>query len=245
MTARGVFALLWLVCGTAQAGEVHVAVAANFTTTAKQIADQFRAAHGHQVVISSASTGKLYAQINHGAPYDVLLAADSERPLRLEREGAAVAGSRFTYARGVLVLWSRDRGRVDDQGTVLHQGKFTHLAIASPDTAPYGTAAREALQALGLWQSVRGRIVQGESIGQAFQFVASGNAEIGLVSLAQAQQAETGSWWRVPQRLYAPLDQQAVLLQRGGTNPAAREFLQFLQTAGVRAMIERSGYTTP
>jgi molybdate transport system substrate-binding protein len=245
MTRGGVILAVLLLAGPTHAGEVHVAVAANFSTTMKQIAGLYTKAQAHHVIISSASTGKLYAQIRNGAPYDVLLAADGEHPLRLEREGMAVAGSRFTYARGVLVLWSRDRDRVDDQGSALRQGRFNHLAMANPVTAPYGAAAQEALQGLGLWSRVRERIVQGESIGQAFQFVATGNAEIGLVSLAQALQAGSGSTWRVPAQHYKPLDQQAVLLRHGGSNPAAASLLQFLQTPEVRAMIERSGYSVP
>ena len=227
----------------APAGEVHVAVATSFAATARALAGPFRAETGHDVVTSEGSTGKLYAQIVHGAPYQVFLAADAERPRRLEEQGLAVAGSRFAYARGRLVLWSRAPGRATGPDA-LAEGRVRRLAIASPELAPHGVAAREALVALGRWEALAPHLVRGQDVGQAFQFVATGNAELGLVALAQVQDAG-GSHWIVPQDLYTPVEHHAVLLARGRDDPAAAAFLAFLRGPRARALVEAAGYAAP
>lgn len=231
----------------AKAAEVAVAVAANFTAPLEKIATAFEKASGHHLVISSGSSGKLYAQISGGAPFAAMLSADAERPARLEKEGAAVAGTRFTYAIGKLVLWSMEPGLVDPAGAVLGSSRFRHLAIPDPETAPYGAAARQVLQGLDLWQMLAPRLVQGEDIGQTYQFVATGNAELGFVALSQVRAAGKlqGSLWIVPAERYRPIEQQAVLLARGKDSPAARAFLGFLRSAPARALIEEFGYGLP
>lgn len=228
-----------------QADDVHVAVAANFLSTLQQVADGFSKKNPHRVVISSGSTGKLYAQIVHGAPYQIFLAADAERPQRLEREGFGVKDSRYTYARGRLALWSRDARRVDAAGNVLKVGGVAHLAMANPRTAPYGLAAQQTLEHLGVWQTWQPRVVQGEDIGQVLQFVDSGAAELGFVAYAQVKQRNVGSYWLVPSTYHAPLEQQVVLLQRGAETPAALAFMRYLRSAEVRRLIEDAGYEVP
>jgi len=233
---------------SAQAGEVSVAVAANFSAALDQIVRKFESASGHHVLVSSGSTGKLYAQVVNGAPFDVFLAADSERPMRMESENLAVAGSRYTYAIGRLVLWSPTAGFVDGNGQILRQGQFQHLAMANPKAAPYGTAAMETLESMGLLKSLQARLVQGGDIAQTYQFVATGNAELGFVSLAQIKAAEQkyqGSYWLVPQTLHRPISQQAVLLEKGRNNAAARDFLAYLKGKEARAIIENNGYVMP
>jgi molybdate transport system substrate-binding protein len=230
------------------AGEVHAAVAASFAEPARELAAEFERRTGHRVLLSTGSTGKLYAQIAHGAPFEVFLAADAERPRRLEAEGLAVAGSRFPYALGRLALWSPQPGRVDPAGRVLAEGSFRHLAMANPKTAPYGAAARAVLERLGLWERLSPRVVQGEDVGQAYQFVASGGAELGFLALAQivaAGEEAGGSRWIVPTSLHPPIEQQAVLLARGADDPAAKAFLGFLRGPSGRALVERSGYSLP
>jgi len=234
-----------LAAAPAPAAEVRVAVAANFVGTLDRLGKTFQAGSGNTLLVSSGSTAKLYAQIRNGAPYDVLLAADAEHPQRLEQEGLAVAGSRFTYARGQLALWSRDPGRVDAEAKVLRTSDFRHLAIANPSIAPYGAAAQQTLQHLGLWETLTPHLVRGEDIGQAFQFVQSGNAELGFVALAQIRQLKPdarGSYWLVPAKLYAPIEQQAVLLTRASDNAAARAFLTFLRSRQARELIQADGY---
>ena len=229
------------------ADEVIVAVAANFTGAMKTIAAKYTARTGNKVTISYGSTGKLYAQIKNGAPFDVFLAADAQRPRLLEDQGQALAGSRFTYAIGQLVLWSPNSEYIDNRGDILHHGDYRHLAIANPKTAPYGAAARDVLLALGLWQRLQRRLVYGENITQTYQFVASGNAELGFVALSQitAHKAPArGSLWRIPARLYRPIEQQAVLLRSGRTT-AAESFLSFLRGPEARTVIESFGYATP
>jgi molybdate transport system substrate-binding protein len=243
-------ALYTLVAATgrpAKAAEVSVAVAANFMAPLDKLAAAFEKVSGHHLVISSGSSGKLYVQITAGAPFEVMLSADSERPMRLENEGAAVAGTRFTYAIGTLVLWSTEPGLVDPAGAVLAGGRFRHLAIPNPETAPYGAAARQVLQGMDLWQKLAPRLVQGEDIGQTYQFVATGNAELGFVALSQVRAAgkPQGSLWIVPAERYRPIEQQAVLLARGKDNPAARGFLEFLRSAQARTMIQEFGYALP
>jgi len=229
----------------ARAEEIHVAVAANFAAPGQAIVSRFAEITGNRVVPVLGSTGKHFAQIKNGAPFAAFLAADVRRPALLEEEGIAVAGSRFTYAVGRIVLWSPRAGYVDAQGRVLTDGDFHHLAIANPRLAPYGRAAREVLQARGLWEALATRIVRGEDIGQTFHFVESDNAELGFVAYSQVKQpghARRGSWWEVPQTLYRPIEQQAVLLEE---IPAARAFLSFLRGREARAIIADYGYGLP
>jgi molybdate transport system substrate-binding protein len=228
----------------AEAEQGLAAVASNFTTAMERIAAHFNAKSGHRVVVSYGATGKFYAQIKHGAPFDVFLAADSKHPALLEQERLTVPGTRFTYAVGRLALWSARPGDVDDPGAILKTGDFKHLAIANPKTAPYGEAARTVLQRLGVWERIRPRLVMGENIAQTYQFVATGNAELGFVALAQLiEGAQQGSYWLVPQELHRPLVQQAVLLQHGQDNAAARALLEFLKGDEARTLIEALGYT--
>lgn len=228
------------------AADVSVAVAANFSAPMREIAAAFEQASGHKVQVSSGSTAKLYAQITHGAPFQVLLAADAATPARLERDGAGVAGTRFTYAMGTLVLWSKNPALVDADGAVLKDDqRFERLAIANPKLAPYGAAALQVLQAFGLEQRLAGRIVQGENIGQAWQFVATGNAPLGFVALSQVMRdgkLTEGSSWIVPQRLYAPIAQDALLLNAGLNQPVARALLDFLKGPQARTIIASFGY---
>lgn len=228
-----------------QAAEVTVAVAANFARPMQEIAAAFEQDTGHKATLSVGSTGKFYAQVRNGAPFDVLLAADAETPARLEREGLGLAGSRITYAVGRLALWSSEPGRVDDQGRVLRTGSFERLALANPKTAPYGAAAVETLEKLGLLAQLRPRFVQGESIAQAYQFVATGNAELGFVALSQVQshgRIGQGSAWIVPRELHSPIRQEALLLEAGKDEPAARALLDYLGGERARGIIRAYGY---
>ncbi len=229
----------------ASASDVQVAVAANFDAPMQRIASEFEKELGHRVLIVTAATGALFAQIENGAPFELLLAADEATPRRLESDGRAVAGSRFTYALGRLVLWSSRPDYVDGSGAVLREGRFAHLAVANPALAPYGAAAFEVLRALGLLDPLRAKLVQGESIAQTAQFVASGSAELGFVALSQVAsqvQASVGSYWLVPQHLYAPIRQQAVLLRPGASNPAARALFEYLRSAAAKTVIRAFGY---
>lgn len=236
---------LALVQAAAAAEEARLAIAANFAAPAGALAEQFSRDTGHRLAISAGSTGKLYAQIRNGAPFDVLLAADEETPRRMERERLAVPGSRFTYALGKLVLWSPKKDLVDDKGEVLQKAAFKRLAIANPKLAPYGAAAVEAMKRLGVWPLLQGRLVQGENIAQAFQFVASGSADLGFVALSQIAErgkGSAGSHWLVPPSLHAPIRQDAVLLLHGARNAAAQEFLAYLRSARARESIRGYGY---
>lgn len=227
------------------AAEATVAVAANFAAPLARIAAEFTAATGHTLKLSSGATGKFYTQVVQGAPFDVLLSADDETPRRLVNEGHAVAGTAFTYAIGQLVLWSATPGLVDAQGAVLGASTWRHLAIANPKVAPYGAAAMQVLQARGLAQTLAPRLVTGESIAQAFQFVATGNAELGFVALSQVAvqgQVAKGSMWRVPSEMHSEIRQDAVLLKAGADNPAAAALLAYLKTAPARALIQAHGY---
>ncbi len=233
------------VVGTAHAGEVQVAVAANFAGPMEKLAAEFQRDTGHKAVVATGATGKFYAQIRNGAPFEVLLAADDDTPARLETEGHVAAGSRFTYAVGRLVLWSARGGVVDAGGNVLKTGSYKHLAIANPKTAPYGAAAVATLQKLGLYESVQSRIVQGENIAQAWQFASTGNAELGFVAQAQVWRDgkfTSGSGWIVPATMHAPIRQDAALLAKGAGNPAARALLQYLRTDKAKALIRSFGY---
>ena len=239
--------LALLLAGPAAGEEAVVAVAANFSEVAERLAKDFERESGHKLTFVAGSTGKLHAQITNGAPFDAFLSADQASPERLEKEGLAVAGSRFTYATGRLTLWSPEPGRVGGDGAAtLRRGEFRRLAIANPELAPYGAAAKETLEKLGLWERLKDKIVMGETIGQAHAMVASGNAELGFVALSSvlSPRNETkGSRWDVPQKLYAPIRQDAVLLKRGAGNPAARGFLDFLRSAKAKAVIETYGYS--
>ena len=228
----------------AMADEVRVAVAANFTGAAQELAPLFEKLTGHSVKISFGSTGKLYTQIENGAPFDVFLAADSRRPKKAEDEGLAVAGTRFTYAKGKLVLWSPKKGIFKDGEAYLKKRSFSRVALANPKTAPYGLAAEQVLEHLGLWGDVQGKLVRGDSIAQTFQFVATGNAELGFVAYSQIMKWKDrdGSLWIVPDSYYAPIEQQAVLLKKGADNPAARAFVEFLEGVKARSVIEGFGY---
>nr|WP_241673192.1 molybdate ABC transporter substrate-binding protein [Lacisediminimonas profundi] len=242
---HAVCAIALLAGSIAHAGEVQVAVAANFTAPMKRIAAQFEQETGHKVVASFGATGAFYAQIRNGAPFEVLLAADDQIPARLEKEGFGVPGSRFTYAIGKLVLWSAKGGLVDDKGEVLKQGSFAHLSIANPKVAPYGAAALEALKNLGLLNALEPKFVQGENISQAFQFVLSGNATLGFVAMSQVYEdgkLKSGSAWMVPARLYSPIRQDAMILQRGKGNPAAAALVTHLKSNKAKGVIMSYGY---
>ena len=223
---------------------IHIAVASNFREPAREIAARYEQLSGQQLILSFGSTGKHYAQIRHGAPFDVFFAADAWRPRLLEEEGVAIADSRFTYARGCLVLWSPQKGFVDNQGKVLETGQFNRLAIANPKLAPYGRAAQEVLQAKGLWNAMQPRMVRGENIGQTYQFVKSGNAELGFVAYSQVispNQTVTGSYWLIPQTLYQPIEQQVVLLR---DNPAIQDFIDYVRGPVAQTIIRSYGYDT-
>jgi molybdate transport system substrate-binding protein len=229
----------------ARADEVQLAVAANFTAPMKEIAAQFEKDTGHKVQAAFGSTGKFYAQIQNGAPFDILLAADDETPAKLEKEGAAVAHSRFTYAIGKLVLWSAQPGYVDDKGEVLKKGSYAHLAIANPKLAPYGAAAVEVLKRRNLFDSLAPKFVQGENIAQAHQFVVSGAAPLGFVAMSQVLEngkLKSGSAWYIPADMYTPIRQDAVVLMRGKGKPAADAFLAYLKGDKAKTVIRAYGY---
>jgi len=234
-----------LFSGVLQAAEIHVAVAANFTAPMKQIGAAFEKETGHKLALSFGSTGKFYAQIKNGAPFDVLFAADEATPARLEQEGQGVAGTRFTYAIGKLALWSKQPGFVDDKGDVLRKGQFDRIALANPKLAPYGVAAMEVLQKLGLATTLGSKLVQGENISQTYQFVATQNAPLGFVALSQVfakGRVTEGSAWLVPQNLYKPIRQDALMLAQGRDNPAAIALLRYARGATARGIIQAYGY---
>lgn len=226
----------------ALAAQTQVAVAANFTQPAKEIATAFEKATGHTASLSFGASGQFYAQIAHGAPFEVFLSADADRPAAAETEGFAVPRTRFTYAVGRLVLFSKTAGLVDGKGAVLKRGAFRHIAIADPTSAPYGAAAVQAMQRLGVYDALKSKVVQGTSITQAYQFVSTGAAEVGFVALSQVVGEHGGSRWVVPANLHVPIEQQAVLLKTGESNPAAKAFLGFLKSPQAVAIIKRYGY---
>lgn len=229
----------------AQADEVQVAVAANFAAPMQKIAARFEKESGHKVVMSLGASGKFYAQIRNGAPFEVFLSADDEIPARLEQEGMTVAGSRYTYATGRIVLWSAKPELVDGKGEVLAKGDFAHLAIANPKVAPYGRAAMEALDARGLTARLTPKLVQAENVAQTYQFVASGNAPLGVVAMSQVFEdgrLKSGSAWVVPAQMHAPIRQDAVLLRKGAGKPAAEALHRFLMSEQARAIIRQHGY---
>jgi molybdate transport system substrate-binding protein len=235
----------WLfIHGQTFAAEVSVAVAANFTDATREIVPLFEKATGHTVKASFGSTGKLYSQIENGAPFEVFLAADTKRPIKAEKEGLAVPGKRFVYAKGKLVLWSAKKDLFHAGESYLKKGHFAHLALANPKTAPYGLAAQQVMEHLGLWSTLQAKLVQGDSIAQTFQFVATGNAQAGFVAYSQvkAWKGAGGSAWVIPAAYYKSIDQAAVLLKKGASNPAAQAFLDFLKSDAARKVIEGFGY---
>lgn len=234
--------------GVARAATVHVAVAANFTAPAQALARIFTQETGNQAELSFGSTGAFYAQIRQGAPFDVLLAADATRPEKLEAQELIQPGSRFTYAVGQLALWSARPGMVDGDGAVLKHGDFKRLAIANPKLAPYGAAAEQTIAKLGLRQALQSKLVMGESIGQTYNFVATGNAELGFVALSQVlagKKERPGSVWVVPAPDHAPIVQDAVILKRAANNPAAQAWVGLLRSPRGRALIRSYGYAIP
>ena len=235
-------AALALGSAPALAADTQVAVAANFTEPAKEIAAAFKAQTGHTAILSFGSSGQFYTQMAHGAPYEVFLSADADRPKKAEQDGLGVTGSRFTYAIGRLVLYSKTPGLVDANGAVLSSGKFAKISIADPAAAPYGVAAVQTMKKLKVHDALAPKIVKGASITQAYQYVATGNAELGFVALSQVINEPGGSRWLVPATDHAPIDQQAVLLYTGEKNPAAKAFLTFLKSPTAIAIIKRYGY---
>ena len=227
--------------GAAFAASTNVAVAANFTEPAKEIAAAFKAKTGHEAVLSFGTSGQFYTQITQGAPFQVLLSADDARPIKLIEDGLAVADSRFTYATGKLVLWSKTPGLVKGDET-LKAASFSKLSICNPAAAPYGAAAVQAMKALKIYETLQPKLVEGATITQAYQFVETGNAELGFVALSQLTGPETGSRWLVPQELYSPIRQDAVLLKSGAGNEAATGFIAFLRGPEARAIILKYGY---
>ena len=230
---------------SAWADEVQVAVAANFTAPIQAIAKDFEKDTGHTLVAAYGATGQFYAQIKNGAPFEVFLAADDSTPAKLENEGASVKGSRFTYATGTLALWSATPGYVDDKGEVLKKNPFKHLAIANPKAAPYGLAATQVLDKLQLTDAIKGKIVEGQSITQAFQFVSTGNAELGFVALSQIYKdgkVTEGSAWIVPANLHEPIRQDAVILNKGKDSAAAKALVEYLKGPKAAAVIKSYGY---
>lgn len=244
--AKKLLPLALLIAGhAAWADEVQVAVAANFTAPMQRIAVEFEKDTGHKAQLSFGATGKFYAQIRNGAPFQVLLAADDETPAKLEKEAMTQSGGRFTYAIGKLALWSAKPGYVDDQGEVLRKGDFNKLALANPKLAPYGLAAMESITRLGVLSAVESKFVQGENIAQTYQFVSTGNAELGFVALSQVMKdgrIASGSAWIVPASLHTPIRQDAVVLAKGQGNAAAGALMKYLKGDKARAIIKGYGY---
>ena len=237
--------VLVAIASPAMAAEVHVAVAANFTAPVQAIAAEFEKDTGNKVVASFGATGQFYAQIKNGAPFEVFLAADDSTPAKLEAEKTIVPGSRFTYATGKLALWSAKEGYVDDKGEVLKKNEYAHLSLANPKTAPYGLAATRVLANLNLTQAVASKLVEGQNISQAYQFISTGNAELGFVALSQIYKdgkISGGSAWIVPGELHDPIKQDAVILDKGKDNPVARQFVDYLKGPKAAAVIKAYGY---
>ncbi|MDQ0654354.1 molybdate ABC transporter substrate-binding protein [Pseudomonas cedrina] len=234
-----------LAFGSVQADEVQVAVAANFTAPIQAIAANFEKATGHKLVAAYGATGQFYTQIKNGAPFQVFLSADDTTPQKLEAEGETVKGSRFTYAVGTLALWSAQPGYVDAQGDVLKQNQFKHLSIANPKAAPYGLAATQVLAKQGLTEQVRDKLVEGQNITQAYQFVSTGNAELGFVALSQIYKdgkVTSGSAWIVPAPMHDPIKQDAVILNKGKDSAAAKALVDYLKGPDAAAVIKSYGY---
>jgi molybdate transport system substrate-binding protein len=248
-TARTLLILALLCCARpAASDEVQVAVAANFTGPMQKLVTLFERKTGHKALLSFGSVGKFYAQIISAAPFEILISADEETPLRLEKEHLTLPGSRFTYAVGKLVLWSPHADLIDPQGKVLERGDFAHLAVSHPKLTVYGAAARDVLQRLGVFEKLAPRLIQGETITQAYQFVVTGNAELGFVALSQVWQngsIREGSAWIVPDSLVAPLRQDAVILEKGSYNPAALALMTYLRSDEAGEIIRSFGYAIP
>lgn len=238
-----VAALAWLPIGNASAAQTNVAVAANFAEAAKEIAALFNRKTGHELVLSFGTSGQFYTQITQGAPFQVFLSADETRPKKLVEDGLAVAETRFTYAIGKLVLWSKTADLVRGEET-LKAASFAKLSVTNPVAAPYGAAAVETMKSLKLHEQLRSKLVEGATVTQAYQFVETGNAELGFVALSQLASVETGSRWLVPQELYSPIRQDAILLKNGLSNAAATDFVSFLKGPEARAIINKYGYVT-
>ena len=240
-----------LPAASAPQAELNVAVAANFVSTLQKLSERFEKAHGAKILASPGSTGQLYAQIKKGAPYDVLLSADAERPQQLETEGLGVKGTRFTYAIGQLVLWSPKPGFVDAEGKVLSKPDLRFVSLADPKTAPYGAAAEQVLSKLGLLAPLRAanKLVYGESVGQAHQFASSGHADCGFVALSQVLDnggKPTGSMWSIPEAQHAPLNQDAIVISKSEKQTLAKKFLDFLRKdAAAVQIIRAAGYAIP
>jgi molybdate transport system substrate-binding protein len=236
---------------TAAAAELHVAVAANFSGPLQKLAPLYQQSSGNQLIVSAGSSGQLYTQIKQGAPFDLFLSADTDKPQQLERESLTVAGSRFVYAIGTLVLWSPQADLVDAAGKVLQAERYRFISIANPQTAPYGTAAQQVLSRLGLWDKLNQgkKIVVGENITQTWQFASTGNVDLAFVALSQVLDADgkiTGSSWLPPQDLYDPIEQGAIALSGSKQQPVAQAFLTWLRTdPGALAVIHAAGYRTP
>ena len=229
------------------AAELRVAVTANFFGTLQALSALYGAETGTQITLSSGASGALYTQIVNGAPFDVFFSADALRPERLAEEGLGIPESRFTYAQGVLVLWSRREGVVDSAGEVLLSGSFRFLAMGDPRTAPYGLAAQQVMTHMGVWDELNAqrRLVRGQGVGQTYQQIASGAAELGFVALAQVRDAEgriPGSHWVPPQTGYDPIEQQAIILTRTREREAAERFMEWIRGPTARAIIEAAGY---
>jgi molybdate transport system substrate-binding protein len=239
------FAVLLSFCGALQADTVRVALAANFAGPMREIARLFELESGHHVEMAVSSSGKIYAQISHGAPFDVFLSADQSKPAALVAKGLAVADSQFSYALGRLVLWSTNPSLIDNSPTILSSGNFRMLAIANPLLAPYGEAAVEVLQRLACYERLGTKMVKGENIAQTFQFVATGSADLGLVALSQLRDSglsDVGSQWSVPTAMHSPIRQDAVLLTSAAEKPAAVALMRFIQSEQIRQLIVESGY---
>lgn len=242
-TCWGFAFLVWGL--NAQAAQVSVAVASNFSAPMQKIAQAFEQETGHKAMVSFGATGHFYAQIKNGAPFEVLLAADEATPRQLGKEGLGLAASRFTYAVGTLVLWSKQAGLVDDKASILQSGRFERIAMANPKLAPYGAAAIQTLNRMGILRNVQPKVVQGDNMSQAYQFVATGNAQLGFVALSQVMtdgKITQGSAWLVPDSLHTPIQQDAILLAKGAANPAATALLNFLRTERAKAVMRAFGY---
>jgi molybdate transport system substrate-binding protein len=239
----------FVLCGAARAEDIGIAVAANFAGTLEKLARQFEKQSGHKLLISSGATGALYAQIKAGAPFDVFLSADAERPAQLEKEGLGVTGTRFIYAQGKLVLWSPKAGVVDGQGKILRHKEPVKVSLADPAVAPYGAAAQQVMSTMGIWQFLQDQsaLVLGTSITHAYQFAASGNVVCGFVAYSQVLEGkQPGSLWKVPQSMYNPLLQEAILLKRAETKQAARDFLKWLASdKKALSALRSAGYERP
>ncbi len=231
-----------------QAETTLIAVAANFTKPMTEIAAEFEKSTGHTAQLSFGSSGKFVSQIENGAPFEIFLSADDKNPIKLQQDDFAIAESRFTYALGKLVLWSNAANYVDEKGTILAKGGFKHLALADPKLAPYGTAAIQVLKNLNVLDTLQPLFVEGENIAQTYQFVSTGNAELGFVALSQVSEngkITSGSAWRVPDNLYSPIRQDAILLKTGEHNPAALALMQFLKSPKATDIIRNYGYELP